>query len=109
MDMITLAIVGALAKLSETIIADAYQALKAVIVMKWGVDSDLSKAVKEVEKKPNSLGRQETLKEEVAAAKADQDPDLLKAAEVLLSKLKNQPDRELNLNQNVTGDRNIFS
>src|SRR5262245_16819512 len=109
MDPITLAIIGALAKLSDNVIMDAYTALKAAIAHKCGVDSDLAKAVENVEKKPDSAGRKETLKEEVAAAKADYDPDLLKAAENLIAELKNLPDGQTIINQTVTGNENIFS
>jgi hypothetical protein len=109
MDPITLAITGALAKLGESVIADAYQALKAAIAQKCGVDSDVTKAVENLEQKPDSTGRLETLKEEVVAAKVDQDPDLLKAANALLSKLKDFPAGQTIINQTVMGNKNIFS
>jgi hypothetical protein len=109
MDPITLAITGALAKLGESVIADTYQALKAAIAQKCGVDSEVTKAVENLEKKPDSTGRLETLKEEVVAAKVDQDPDLLQAANALLSKLKDFPAGQTIINQTVTGNKNIFS
>ncbi len=87
MDPITLAIVSALSKLGENVIKDAYEALKNAIAHKCGVDADLTKAVEGLEKKPASNGRKETLKEEVVAVKADQDPDILKLAQTLLDKL----------------------
>ncbi len=109
MDPITMAIVAALAKLSETVIADGYQALKAVIARKFGASSDLATAVESVEQKPESEGRQATLSEEVAAAKADQDPELRQAAEALLARLKEVPPGQTVVEQTVTGDKNIFS
>lgn len=109
MDPITLAIVGALAKLSETVIADAYQALKAAIAQKFGGESDVSKAVESVEQKPESPGRQATLHEEVAAAQADQDPDLRQAAEAILARLKDLPDGQTVISQTVSGNQNVFS
>lgn len=96
MDPITLAIVSALGKLGENVIKDAYDALKAAIAQKCGVDADLTKAVEEVEKKPTSTGRKETLKEEITAAKADQDPELLKLAKTLLDKLNELEDQPKN-------------
>lgn len=109
MDPITLAITSALAKLSENVIADAYQALKAAIAHKCGIDSDVAKAVENLEKKPESAGRIETLREEVVAAKVDQDPDLVKTANALLSKLRDFPDAQTIINQTVRGNQNIFS
>jgi HetE-like protein len=109
MDPITLAVVSALAKLSENVIADAYQALKAAIAQKCGVDSDVTQALENLEKKPDSNGRIETLKEEVVAAKIDQDQDLLNAAQALLSKLKDVPGGQTIINQTITGNQNIFS
>jgi hypothetical protein len=109
MDPITLSIVGALSKLSENVIADAYQALKAAIAQKCGVDSEMIKAVDNLEKKPDSPGRIETLKEEVTAARLEEDPDLIKAADHILSTLKDFSNSGTVVNQTVTGNQNIFS
>jgi hypothetical protein len=109
MDPISLAIIGALAKLSEGVIADAYQALKAAIAHKCGLESDVVKAVENLEKKPDSTGRKETLQEEVVAAGVDQDPGLVKAANALLSKLKEVPEGQTIIKQTVRGNQNIFS
>jgi hypothetical protein len=68
MDPISLAIIGALSKLSESVIKDSYEALKAAIARKFGIDSDISHAVDQLEKKPESTRRLETLKEEVETA-----------------------------------------
>jgi len=109
MDPVTTAIVTALGKLGEIAIMDAYEALKAAIAHKCGVDSDLVGAVEKLEEKPDSAGRKEMLKEEVAEAKADQDPDIRRAAEALLEKLKVLPDGQTVITQTVDGNQNIFS
>jgi len=109
MDPITLAIFGALGHLGESVIKDAYEALKAVIADKCGVKSDLTMAVENLEKKPNSEGRKETLKEEIEVVKADQDPNILRAAEILLEKLKTLPSEQQVIQQTVVGNGNIFS
>jgi hypothetical protein len=83
MDPITLAIVGALAKLSENVIADAYQALKAAIVQRWGEKSNIAVAVNDLENNPSSQGRKQILAEEIAKIKADENPDITKLAEQL--------------------------
>lgn len=109
MDPITLAITAALGRLGQTVIADAYAALKAALQNKYGIDSDLSQAVEKLEQRPDSEARRGMLKEEVEIAKAGQDPDLLKAAEALLAKLKDLPGGQTDINQTVMGNRNIFS
>jgi hypothetical protein len=109
MDPITLAITTALGKLGETIIADAYAALKAALQKKYGIDGNLSQAVEKLEQKPDSNARKEVLKEEVKAVKADRDPELLKTAQALIAKLKELPDGQTIINQTITGNKNIFS
>jgi hypothetical protein len=109
MDAILTAIIVALGKLSETVVKDGYEALKAVIQRKFGKDSDLSDAVEKLEKNPTSSGRKETLKEELVAAKADQDPELAQAAQAVLEKIKTLPSGQQIIQQTVTGDKNIFS
>lgn len=106
MDPISLAIVGALARLSEQAIKDGYDALKALLGRKFGTESDLAKAVDGIEKKPDSDGRRVTLKEEVEAAKATQDHELMQAATALLDKIKSTPGG-MQLIQTAIGDGNV--
>jgi hypothetical protein len=113
MDPITLAVTAALGNLGVKVINDAYQALKVALQHKYGVDSDLVDAVDKLEKKPDSESRKGMLQEEVIAAEADKDSEILKAAEVLIEAVKLQPGGEETvkqiITQNVTGDHNIFS
>jgi hypothetical protein len=96
MDPITAAIVAAasagaisgLTEASKTAITDAYSKLKALLTKKFGGESDVIHAVNEVEVKPDSAGRKATLQEEVAAVKADQDQEVLQAAQALLHLLQ---------------------
>ena len=81
---------------------EAYEALIAVLEKKFGLQSEIVNAIEGLEAKPDSTGRKEVLKEEVAAAKADRDPDILQAAQVLLDQIKTQPDSE-RLIQNAAG------
>lgn len=102
MDPITTAIVAAIAagaasgatEVGKKTIVDAYGALKAFLTKKFGADGDLVDAIDKLEKKPGSAGRKEMLKEEVAAAEADQDPEVLAAAQALLDKIMAQPGGE---------------
>ncbi len=100
MDPITAAVVGAVAvgalsgltEASKMAITDAYHQLKALLTKKFGGESDVVHAVNEVEAKPDSAGRKATLQEEVAATKADQDQEVLQAAQALLHLLQATPE-----------------
>ena len=91
MDPITAAIIAAatagaasgLTDTAKTAIADAYGGLKALLTRRLGGQSDVVKAMEGVEKKPDSDSRKGVLEEEVKAAHADADPELLKAAQAL--------------------------
>jgi hypothetical protein len=107
MDPITVAIFGALGKISADAISGSYQALKAAIAKKYGVDSDVSKAIDDVEKKPDSAGRKETLKEEIATAKLGEDPELVKLAETLIEKIKELDKAGNTTSQNITVSGNV--
>ena len=107
MDPITLAIVAAVTagvtKIGESVITDAYTGLKDLLKQKFGAASSLVKAADEIEANPESKGRPVTLNEEVVAAKADQDPEIMKAAEALLEKLKQTPSGATIINQYISG------
>jgi hypothetical protein len=111
MDPITLAITAALGNLGQNVIQDAYNALKAALQHKFGVDSDLVEAVDKLERKPDSQARQAVLQEEVETAKANQDPELVKVAEALLEKLKDLSGGQVKITQDVDikGNRNIVT
>lgn len=88
-----IAAVGAgLAKVGETAVVDAYNGVKSLIVKKFGKESQLKKAVDALEERPDSESRKGMVKEEVEAAKAHEDADLLAAANLLLAALKKSSD-----------------
>ena len=99
MDPVTAAVVAALAagaaksagQVGEKVLVDTYEGLKALLRRKFGDQSGVVKAVGELEAKPDSGGRKETLKEEVAEAKAADDPEVRAAAEAVLERIKQQP------------------
>ena len=109
MDIIFSAIIAAIGKLGEHTIKDSYEALKALIKRKFGHNQDLNEALQKLEEKPDSPGRKGTLKEEIAAAKVDQDEEIVKAAAAFLEKLKALPGGQQIIQQTVTGNQNIFS
>ena len=84
MDVITTAILAALANLSKDAIKDSYNALKNALKKKFGSESDLVDAVNKLEKKPDSEGRKATFLEEAEAAKVNDEPEILQLAQDLL-------------------------
>ena len=111
MDPITTALIAGLSAglgaglkdASKKLIADAYAALKARLTEKLGADSEVAGALAQLEKKPDSKGRQQTLAEEVATSKAAEDADLKGTAEKLLELLRAQPGGEQRLQQIASG------
>ena len=108
MEPITTALVAALAKLAEPAIKDAYQGLKSLIVKKLGANHPAVDAVESLEKKPDSPGRRQILEEEIAASPAAADTEVTAAARTLLERVKTHGGQEI-VQQDVTGNRNIFS
>jgi hypothetical protein len=92
MDAITTAIVtalsaGAVAGITDTAktaINDSYNKLKGLLTKKHGKGSDVVQAVEKLEAKPESQGRKETLAEEIAAVRAEQDEEIVAAAKQVL-------------------------
>jgi len=93
MDLITSAIVAALSTgavsgltdASKMAVTDAYQALKGLLTRKFGASSQVVQAIGHLETKPESAGRQETLREEMIAINAEQDHEVLAAARQVLA------------------------
>ncbi len=113
MDPITIAIVAALTagatsgltEVAKTMITDAYRGLKNMINKKFGDKSAIITSLEGLEAKPQSVGRQQTLNEEIMDAHLAQDRDILQAAQSLLSLIKAEPAGEHHIQQ-VTGNYN---
>ena len=113
MDPVTTAILAALAagaiggvtEMSNTAITDAYQKLKGLLVNKFGTKSKVVTAVEDLEEEHDSRGRQLTLQEQIAKVKADQDQELVQAAQVLLREVRSQPGGEQRI-QSIVGNYN---
>ena len=99
---ITAGVTGGITDTGKKVIVDAYEALKIMLKKKFGGESDLIKSIEGLETKPESTGRREMLKEEVIATRAEQDLDILQAAQDLLDKLSVQPGGEQHI-QNAIG------
>jgi hypothetical protein len=94
MDPITAALVAAIAagatEVGKTAVVDAYNGVKALIQRKFG-QTELPLAIENLEKRPESKGRQETVKEEIEMAKADKDPEIIKEIEKLQEVIQQMP------------------
>lgn len=109
MEPVSTAMIAALGMLTEKVVQDAYAGLKSLLVKKFGNESELVATADALEKHPDSTGRRETLKEEIAAAHADSDDEIIAAARALIEAIKSQPGGEQTITQTVTGNHNIFS
>jgi len=107
MDPVTTALIAAIVagvtRVGEKSIVDSYNVLKNLIAKKIGSGSDLYKAIKMIESKPDSTGRKEMLKEEVKLSGVDCDPELLAMAQNLIDKLNDQQDNST-ITQQATGN-----
>jgi hypothetical protein len=103
--LITTAIATALAagstELGKKAVGDAYERLKSAIQRRFGEDGDLPKALAEWEQKPASEARRLLVQEAVEEARADDDPDILRAARALL-----EAAGDASVRQTITGDYN---
>ena len=111
MDPISVAITTALGNLGQSVIKDAYDALKTALQKKFGLDSDLSQAVEKLEQKPDSNARQALLQEEVETSKAAENQELLQLAGSLIEKLETLSGGQVEILQevNIKGNRNIVT
>ncbi|PHJ43568.1 hypothetical protein [Vibrio sp. PID17_43] len=83
MEAITLAIMGALGKLSEQAINDAYTSLKSLLCKKFGDTSEISVAVEALEKEPDSAARKAVLNEQAKMLNLEHDADVQQAISAL--------------------------
>jgi hypothetical protein len=108
MDPISAALVAGIAKLAEPAVKDAYEGLKALLKRKFGDESHVIAAVTSLEQKPDSAARREVVVEELTAAKADADSELLAAATALIERAQGAPGSTV-VTQQVQGNQNVFS
>lgn len=118
MDPITLAIVAGIAaglapgvatgtkKVSEQFVVDAYTGLKSLLTRRFGGGSKVVQAVESLEEEPEFEPNKLALQERIKAAKVNEDPELVAAAQDLLDKLNAQPDGQQAIQhiQNVYGN-----
>lgn len=111
MEPVTMAIVAALSAgaasgatdVAKKALVDAYEGLKAMIKKKFGSNSDAADALDKLQAKPESVGRQTTLAEELNTVNAAADQELLRAAHSLLELIKALPQEEQHIVQVAHG------
>ena len=97
--------IGGVTEMSKTAITDAYEKLKDLLVSKFGAKSKVVTAVAEIEEEPESKGRQLTLQEQIIKVNADQEQELVQAAQMLLQEIRRQPEGEQRI-QSIVGNYN---
>jgi hypothetical protein len=115
MDPITTAILAVLPALASDMVKsgvkDAYEGLKAVIHRKWGDAAPISEAITAIEKDPNSKAQAAVLEEKVAAVKAAEDADVVKALQHLVEQMTVARMIQFNMSggivQGVAGAENV--
>ncbi len=96
---------GGISEVAKKAVSDGYSGLKALIDKKFGGHGDVTAAIKNLQAKPESPGRQQTLTEELKATNAFADQELLSAAQSLLELIKALPQESQNV-QNIVGNFN---
>ena len=112
MDPVTTAIVTALSAgtiagltdTAKTAITDGYNKLKGLLTKKHGKNSDIVKAVENLEAKPDSKARKDVLVEEIATAKAEQDEEIVAAANQILTLVQPQQASKGKFNIQIAGN-----
>ena len=108
-DPVTAAVLAAISAMALTggnevakrAVGDAYEALKGLLKRKLG-GGEAVEAVEKLEKSPESAGRKQIVSEELAAAKVDDDAELVAAAEQVMMKVRElEPGQRQHLMQAV--------
>jgi hypothetical protein len=76
--------IAGLTDTAKTAVNDGYNKLKGLLTKKHGESSEVVQAIAQLEKKPESQGRKDTLQEEIVAVKAEQDEEIVAAAKQIL-------------------------
>jgi hypothetical protein len=109
MDPVTAAIAGAigagamsgLTETTRTAITDVYTKLKDLLAHKFGAKSEVVDAVVRLEAKPDSPARKEELHEVISALGAEQDEEILTAAQRLFALLAQQSNSGITVQNNA--------
>ena len=102
---LTAGVTGGATEIGKQGLVDAYAALKTLLSKKFGHTSEVVKSVESLESRPDSSNRQGMLAEEITTVHADQDPEIVQAAQKLHSLIQPQQAAMGNkYNVQITGD-----
>lgn len=109
MDPLSAAIIAAvtagLAKgageVSQKVLVDGYNRLKALLARRFGDRSKVVEAVQGLEERPDSASRRGVVVEEVQHSGAGSDEELLVAARELLARIQEDPERSASVQQAI--------
>jgi len=100
MDIVSTAIIAAVVTgvasgatdVGKKAIVEAYNGLKALLMQKFGADSEVVESVARLEEKPGSAVREAGVVAGAKEVNANQDQEVLAAAQALLNALKKMPE-----------------
>ncbi|MCI5219304.1 MAG: hypothetical protein D3914_08975 [Candidatus Electrothrix sp. LOE2] len=92
MDFIISALASAAGSLGLEGVQRGYSRLKELLRSKFGAQSELVEAVRQLERHPDSAARKDVLAEEPAKVGAEKDEEIIKAAEALRQRGRSQVD-----------------
>lgn len=87
-------------------ISDTYDALKGILIRKFGHESELVQKIEQLERKPESKGQQMLLDEVCTEVKIDKDNEVQELVRNLMAQLKESMPSQV-ITQDVHGDGNI--
>jgi len=91
-DPVTQAVMTVLLSEKTTkVIREAYNLLKEHITKEYGEESDVSQAVQDLEREPQSPEARQILQEKITATEADQNPRIVQLARTILAQIEAQP------------------
>ena len=103
MDLITIAIVSAIKLCAKTVveksIQETYDRLKALIKSKFGKKFTILKKIEKHENAPDSKINQFHIEKDLRKFELENHSDIVNLAQILLSKIRENPDGNLILNQ----------
>lgn len=109
LDLITTAIIGAIAKLSEPVVKDAYEGLKNLLTSKLGPSAALPSAVQAMQDNPDSDARKAVLQEEISKAKVEQDDEVVQAAQKVIQQVERVLGGQETIRQIINGNYNVVA
>lgn len=98
---VTAGLVKGAGDVSQKVLVDGYERLKALLARRFGDRSEVVQAVQGLEARPDSPARRDLVVEEVERSGAGNDEELLAAARDLLARIQEDPVRSASVQQAI--------